>query len=151
MPPFYTTFVKLSDANSLPPDYIQSPPKFSPFFDATLGTIDGTHINCSPSAEERSVSRNRKGVLIQNCLAACSFDLHFTYMLSGWEGSTADSTLFHDAHEVDFFVSLGRYYLADTGFASCNALLVPYWSVWYYLREWKYGNSQYVIPFWQIF
>jgi hypothetical protein len=147
MPPFYTTFVKLPDANSPPPDYIQSSPKFSPFFHDALGAIDGTHVNCSPSAEERSTSRNRKGVLTQNCLAACSFDLRFTYMLSGWEGSTADSTLFHDAREVDLFIPLGRYYLADAGFASCNALLVPYRNVRYHLREWKHGNSRCVISF----
>jgi DDE superfamily endonuclease len=151
MPPFYMTFVKLPDANSPPPDYIQSSPKFSPFFDAALGTIDGTQFNCSLSAEERSASRNCKGILTQNYLAVCSFDLHFTYMLSGWEGSTADSTLFHDVCEVDLFVPPGRYYLADTSFASCNALLVPYQNVQYHLHEGKYGNSQCVIPFWQIF
>ena len=147
MPPFYTTFVKLPEANSPPPEYIQSSPKFSPFFNAALGAIDGTHVNCSPSAEERSASRNRKGVLTQNCLAACSFDLRFTYMLSGWEGSTADSSLFHDARTVDFFVPPGRYYLADAGFASCDTLLVPYRNVRYHLREWKCGNSRCVISF----
>ena len=139
------TFVKLPDANLPPPDYIQSSPKFSPFFDPTLGAIDGTHINCSLSAEEHSVPRNHKGVLTQNCLVACSFDLCFTYVLSGWEGSTADSTLYHDTREVDFFVPLGRYYLADAGFASCDMLLVPYWNVQYHLCEWKYGNSRCVM------
>ena len=152
MPPFYTTFVKLPDANSPPPDYIQSSPKLSPFFDAALGAIGGTHINCSLSAEERSTSRNCKGVLTQNCLAACSFDLRFTYMLSGWEGSTTDSTLFHDSHEVDLFVPPGRYYLADASFASCNVLLVPYQNVRYRLHEWKYGKSgRCVISFLAIF
>ena len=127
------------------PNYIQSSPKFSPFFDATLGAINGTHVNGSLSAEECSTLRNRKGVLTQNCLIVCSFDLHFTYVLSGWEGSTTDSTLYHDAHEVDFFVALGRYYLADAGFASYNTLLVPYRNVRYHLCKWKHGNSQYVM------
>jgi DDE superfamily endonuclease len=59
-------------------------------------------------------------------LAVCSFDLRFTYFLSGWEGSAADSTIFNDAHQVDFYIPRGRYYLADAGFASSDVLLVPY-------------------------
>jgi DDE superfamily endonuclease len=65
-------------------------------------------------------------MLTQNCLAACSFDLHFTYFLSSWEGSTADSTIFNDAHQVNFYIPRGRYYLADAGFTLSDALLVPY-------------------------
>jgi len=75
-------------------------------------------------------------MLTQNCLAACTFDLRFTYFLSGWEGSTADSTLFSVARRTDFYIPKGRYYLADAGFASSDALLVPYRNVRYHLAEW---------------
>src|SRR5260370_38474774 len=126
IPPFYTTYVHLPDADSPTPPEIQSSPKFSPFFDCTLGSIDGTHIRCTSSATDLDMSRNCKGVPTQNCLAACSFDLCFTYFLSGWEGSTHDSILFNDAHRTDFYIPRDRYYLADAGFASSDALLVPY-------------------------
>jgi hypothetical protein len=140
-PPFYTACVRLPDANSPTPPEIRESPKFYPFFDRALGAIDGTHIRCTSSAEERDATRNRKGMLTQNCLAACTFDLRFTYFLSGWEGSTADSMIFNDARSTDFYIPTGRYYLADSGFASSDTLLVPYRGVRYHLSEWGRGNQ----------
>ena len=135
-PPFYTLYVQLPSANSPCPPEIRNSARFYPFFDGVLGAIDGTHINCTSSAEDRDAARNRKGMLTQNCLAACTFDLRFTYLLSGWEGSTADSTLFNAARRTDFYIPKGRYYLADAGFASSDALLVPYRNMRYHLAEW---------------
>jgi hypothetical protein len=84
-------------------------------------------------------------VLTQNCLAACSFDLRFTYVLSGWEGSAHDSTLFHDARINDLYIPNGKYYLADAGFASVDALLVPYRNVRYHLAEWGRAQNAFVV------
>ena len=128
--------MQLPDANSPTLPEIQNSPKFYPFFDGALGAIDGTHILCHSSAADRDATRNRKGVLTQNCLIACSFDLRFMYTLSGWEGSTADLTLFNNACQTNFYIPEGRYYLADAGFASSDALLVPYRNVRYHLSEW---------------
>lgn len=102
-----------------------------------MGAIDGTHIACSPSARERAAARDRKGLLTQNCLMACGFDLRFLYVLSGWEGSAADSLVFHDARQKSFPVPEEKYYLADAGFPLCNQLLVPYRGVQYHLAEWR--------------
>ncbi len=137
--------MQLPDANSPTPPEIERSHKLYPFFDCALGAIDGTHIHCTLSAAGCDATRNRKGVLTQNCLAVCSFDLHFTYFLSGWEGSTHDSTLFYDAHRVDFYIPSGKYYLADAGFASSDALLVPYCNVRYHLSEWSHGKDAYVV------
>ncbi|KAK2657986.1 hypothetical protein Ddye_011038 [Dipteronia dyeriana] len=41
--------------------------------------------------------RNSHGIISQNVLAACNFNLEFMYVLSGWEGSTHDSKLLIDA------------------------------------------------------
>jgi DDE superfamily endonuclease len=79
-------------------------------------------------------------MLTQNCLAACFFNLRFTYILSGWEGSTHDSMLYYDARGIDLYIPDGRYYLADAGFASSMTLLVPYRNVQYHLSEW--GNNR---------
>lgn len=144
-PPFYTACVQLPDADSPTPPEIRRSNKFYPFFEGALGAIDGTHIRCTSSAADCDASRNRKGVITQNCLAACSFDLQFMYVLSGWEGSAHDSTLFHDAHQVDFNIPKGRYYLADAGFASSEALLVPYRNVRYHLSEWNRAKDPYVV------
>ena len=38
----------------------------------------------------------------QNVLAACSFDLKFTYVLPSWEGSASDSRILNNALTRDF-------------------------------------------------
>ena len=49
------------------------------------------HIPAHVPAKDQSRFRNRKGVLSQNVLAACTFDLQFIFVYPGWEGSAADS------------------------------------------------------------
>jgi hypothetical protein len=131
----------LPDAASPTPLEITQNPKFYPYFADAIGAIDGTHIACHPSSEERHAARNRKGTLTQNCLAACSFDMSFLYMLSGWEGSAADARIYHDARTTDLAIPASKYYLADAGFASCNELLVPYRGVRYHLSEWGRADA----------
>jgi hypothetical protein len=65
-----------------------------------MGAIDGTHINCAPSIEERQTSHNWKGGTIQNVLACCSFDLKFQYFLSGADGASSDAMFFIDAPPI---------------------------------------------------
>jgi len=140
-PPIYSTYVRLPDADSPPALEIVQNPKFFPFFANAIGAIDGTHIACHPFGEDRHAAWDRKGNFSQNCLAACSFNLCFTYMLSGWEGSAADARLYHDARTTDFSIPEGKYYLADAGFGSCDELLVPYRGVRYHLAEWGRANT----------
>lgn len=49
------------------------------------------HIPAHVPAKDQSQFRNRKGILSQNVLAACTFDLQFIFIYPGWEGSAADS------------------------------------------------------------
>ncbi|KIK13049.1 hypothetical protein PISMIDRAFT_18263 [Pisolithus microcarpus 441] len=118
------------------PPFIRENTKFFPFFEDMIGAIDGMHIACNPAADERDASRNRKGFTSQNCLVCCDFDLFFTYVLSGWEGSMADASIYHDARLNDLKIPDGKYYLADTGFPSCPQLLVPHRGQRYHLAEW---------------
>jgi len=83
--PFYTKYVCLPKATDPVPPEIAENSKFYPYFENVIGALDGTHIACSPSEHDRQIARNCKGFLSQNCLIACSFDLHFLYVLSGWE------------------------------------------------------------------
>ncbi|KZT50631.1 hypothetical protein CALCODRAFT_418984, partial [Calocera cornea HHB12733] len=133
-PNIYTRYVRLPDT-STPPEISESP-KLYPFFKDCLAAIDGSHIAAKPCAEDRPRYRDRKGGLSINVLAACTFDMRFCYILSGWEGSIADSMLFDHAQSGDLVVPAGKYYLGDAGFAHCDALLVPYRGVRYHLREW---------------
>ncbi|KAJ7054234.1 hypothetical protein C8F01DRAFT_969788, partial [Mycena amicta] len=58
--PFYSDHVRLPTTTDPVEEYIRNNPKFYPFFKDAIGAIDGTHINCAPSAADRHASRNRK-------------------------------------------------------------------------------------------
>ncbi|GMN74923.1 hypothetical protein TIFTF001_053272, partial [Ficus carica] len=62
-----------------------------------IGAIDCTHIPCVPPSENADAWINRKGFHSQNILAACSFDMKFTYMLIGYEGSCHDARMLGEA------------------------------------------------------
>jgi hypothetical protein len=61
-------------------------------------------------------------------------------VLSGWEGSVADMTMYRDARMTDLPIPNGKMYLADAGFGACDTLLVPYRKERYHLQE--FGRSQ---------
>jgi hypothetical protein len=137
-PPFYTNNVYLPHEHNHVSPYIKNNPKFFPFFKDCLGAIDGTHIACNPTAAERDANRDRKGMITQNCLAICDFEMRFLYIFSGWEGSTSDSTMFHDARITDLPVLPRKYYLADAGFPTTESLLIPFRGrLRYHLAEWQ--------------
>lgn len=134
--PFYTEYVCLPDPDAPTPSEISHNPKLYPFFKDAIGVIDGTHIACSPTAEDQHTSQDRKGGLTQNCLAACTFDLRFVYLHTGWEGSAADSLIYHCTRAADLSIPPGKFYLADAGFPACDGLVIPYRRMRYHLQEW---------------
>ena len=62
-----------------------------------VGAIDGTHVRASVSPKIQGRFRGRKDGTTQNVLAAISFDLKFTNVLAGWEGSAHDLHVLNDA------------------------------------------------------
>ena len=62
-----------------------------------VGAIDGTHVRASVPLEIQGRFRGREDGTTQNVLAAISFDLKFTYVLAGQEGSAYDSRVLNDA------------------------------------------------------
>jgi len=50
-------------------------------------------------AKIQAAFRGRKNHPTQNLLAAVDFDLKFTYVLAGWEGSAHDATILADVLE----------------------------------------------------
>ena len=137
--PFYTTYVKPPGVDNLSPK-IRSNKKFWPYFKDTIGAIDGSHLPIVPPAYLASPYRNCKGFLSQNCLFACDFNLHFTYALTGWEGSASDARVFGDACSRNLDIPDGKYLLGDLGFPSKPSILVPYRGVRYHLAEWGRAN-----------
>jgi hypothetical protein len=141
--PFYSDFVHGPRSNDPHSPYIFRNKRFYPFFENAIGAMDGTHFISSGSAEEQAIARNHKGLVTQNCLAACDFDYNFTYISSGWEGSVSDSTMYFDSRTTDLKVQPGKYYLADAGFPLASALLIPYRGVRYHLAEWGCADLRY--------
>ena len=144
----YGTYIKLPTRNTCLHDSILNDEGLYPYFKDCIGAIDGTHIPAFVPEIRCAPFRNRKGEISQNVLAACSFDLKFVYILSGWEGSASDSLVYQNARSRDFQIPEGKYYLADAGYPNTDALLAPYRGMRYHLKEW--GNSRdrckYILP-----
>jgi hypothetical protein len=138
-PPFYTHFVKLPDDEV--PFVIQSDPKYAAFRDARA-CVDGSLEDAFVIEEDMSRYRSRKGRISQNILAACTFDMQLCYMMTGWEGSTADGRLWEEARKRDLDISPGRYWLADAGFPLSEYCMVPYRGKRYHLKEWAKSNQR---------
>ena len=62
-----------------------------------VGTIDGIDIRVTVDHEDSPKYHSRKDHPTQNVLATCTFDLKFTYVLTGWEGTASDSRIIKDA------------------------------------------------------
>ncbi|KXN87207.1 hypothetical protein AN958_09065 [Leucoagaricus sp. SymC.cos] len=92
--PFYSKYVQLPQVDDPTPKFIQSQCKFAQFFGGAIGAMDGTYISCCPSAADCAAAQNQKGDISQNCLAYVSFSMRFLYLVSGWKGSTADTTIY---------------------------------------------------------
>ena len=62
-----------------------------------MGAIDGTHVLAIVPLKYIAAFLGRKHTTTQNVLAAMDFDLRFTYVLAGWEGSAHDALILADA------------------------------------------------------
>ncbi|KAF8992397.1 hypothetical protein BDQ17DRAFT_1196680, partial [Cyathus striatus] len=58
--PFFQKYVYLARVDDPADPFIQAQPKFNPYFSNAIGAMDGTHINCCPSAADCQAARNRK-------------------------------------------------------------------------------------------
>ncbi|XP_025821786.1 protein ALP1-like [Panicum hallii] len=82
--------------------------------------------------------RGRKSYTTQNIMAAVDFDLRFTFVTAGWEGTAHDASILRDALERPngLRVPEGKFYLVDAGYGAKPGFLPPYRGVRYHLNEW---------------
>ena len=73
--------------------------RWYPYFKDCIGAIDGTHVLARVPRDMQAAFMGRKHTTTQNILAAVDFDLRFTYVLAGWEGSAHDALILTDALE----------------------------------------------------
>ncbi|KAF8404226.1 hypothetical protein HHK36_009108 [Tetracentron sinense] len=63
---------------------------FSHYFKGCVGAIDDSYILAMVKIEDQPRYRTRNGRIAQNVMAVVGFDMKFTYVLAGWEGSVSD-------------------------------------------------------------
>ncbi|XP_023767600.2 uncharacterized protein LOC111916207 [Lactuca sativa] len=69
---------------------------------------------------------------------------HFTYVLTGWEGTASDSRIIKNAFTRDdkLLIPSGRYCLVDVGLPHTDKLMAPYRGVKYHLKEYSMRGPQ---------
>ncbi|KAL4556205.1 hypothetical protein LXL04_038849 [Taraxacum kok-saghyz] len=133
-----THFIQQPKGDVVPKE-IQEKKIFYPFFKNCVGAIDGTHVRVKVPNKDAPRYRGRKGYPTINVLAACTFDLKFTYILTGWEGTASDSRILRSAltREDKLVIPTGRYYLVDAGLPHSTTIMTPYRGVRYHLKEYS--------------
>ncbi|KAL0460989.1 UNVERIFIED_CONTAM: hypothetical protein Slati_0726100 [Sesamum latifolium] len=83
-------------AKAIPIDDYCADPRWR-WFKGCLGALDGTFIDVRVPKIKKGRYRTRKGHAAVNVLGVCNPNMQFIYVLSGWEGSTADIRVLRDA------------------------------------------------------
>ncbi|XP_025813055.1 uncharacterized protein LOC112890368 [Panicum hallii] len=131
--------VHASEAST--PAKIAGNPRWDSYFKDCIGAIDGTHVRASVPKHKEASFRGRKSYPTQNVMAAVDFNLRFTFVLAGWEGTAYDALVLRDALEREngLRVPQGKFYLVDAGYGAKPGFLPPFHGVRYHLNEW--GNN----------
>ncbi|KAK8957278.1 hypothetical protein KSP39_PZI001342 [Platanthera zijinensis] len=81
------------------PPQILNDSRYMPYFKDCIGAIDGTHVDARISPEKKVRYIGRHGVTTQNVMAVCDFNMCFTFVMAGWEGSAHDSRIYKKSHK----------------------------------------------------
>ncbi|KAL0430554.1 UNVERIFIED_CONTAM: hypothetical protein Sradi_0681400, partial [Sesamum radiatum] len=70
-------------------------------------------------------------------------NMEFIYVLTGWEGSAADSRVLRNAinRPTGLRIPTGNCYLCDNGYTNGDSFLTPHRGVRYHLSEWDRGAA----------
>ncbi|KAL8521633.1 hypothetical protein ACS0TY_011961 [Phlomoides rotata] len=119
-------------------------------FKGCLGALDGMYIDVLVPTVDKGRYRNCKGHVSVNVLGVCDINMRFLYILTGWEGSAADSRVLRDAihrpnslrvprGNIDIYITMSflhvRQWLSEL-------FLTPYKGVRYHLNEWSNRRPQ---------
>ncbi|KAL4567057.1 hypothetical protein LXL04_022628 [Taraxacum kok-saghyz] len=116
--------------------------RYMPYFKDCIGYIDGTHIDaCIPVAEQMRY-RGRKGIPTFNVIAVCDFEMCFTFISVGWEGSAHDVMLLNILCACRFIILfllfVGKYYIVDKGYPDRKGYLAPYSRIRYHQSQFEH-------------
>ncbi|CAN1774349.1 hypothetical protein LINPERHAP1_LOCUS12911, partial [Linum perenne] len=82
----------------------------------------GVHVDAIIPTSQQIPFRGRKGTSTQNVLCVCSFDMRFTYVVAGWEGSV------HDARILSIMTtdSNNQFPMPPLGTIACNHYITTF-------------------------
>ncbi|KAL4586007.1 hypothetical protein LXL04_010637 [Taraxacum kok-saghyz] len=141
------TIKPVDNYNDVVPDYILNNRRYYPMFKDCIGAIDGTHVRASVRRHEEAKYIGRKGYATQNIMAVCDFNMCFTFVLAGWEGTAHDTRIFNEAlrrQELRFPHPAGdKYYVVDAGYPNTRGYLAPYKGthIRYHLPDFQRGQT----------
>ncbi len=119
----------------IPPN-IHANTKCFPYFSNCIGALDGTHVPANIRVDNQKPFRSRKGTISQNVLAVVNFNMIFTFIVVGWEGSAHDGRVLNNSLLQDFPLIHGKFYSGDAGNSLTKYCLTPYRGTRYHLKEW---------------
>ncbi|KAI3782587.1 hypothetical protein L2E82_12638 [Cichorium intybus] len=128
-------------------EHIINNPRYFPMFKDCIGAIDGTHVKASIRENEQAKYIGRKGYTTQNIMAACDFNMCFTFAWAGWEGTAHDTRIFNEAlrrPELNFPHPSGdKYYVVDAGYPNTRGYLSPYkgTDIRYHIPDFRRGKT----------
>ncbi|KAB2595761.1 hypothetical protein D8674_031211 [Pyrus ussuriensis x Pyrus communis] len=76
------------------PQEIRRDTRYMPHFKDCIGAIDGVYVEASIPPPYQVPYIGRKGIPTQNIMAACNFDMQFTFACAGWEDTAHDTRAF---------------------------------------------------------
>ncbi|XP_027184172.1 uncharacterized protein LOC113782479 [Coffea eugenioides] len=103
--------------------------RFVQWFTNVVGALDGTHIPAHPPPGQQAAYTHRHGQATQNVLAICDFDMRFSYIYAGWEGSAHDARVLDGALTGPTHFPMPpprKYYLVDSAYRNIPGFLAPY-------------------------
>ncbi|KAL8521243.1 hypothetical protein ACS0TY_011689 [Phlomoides rotata] len=142
---FFSVLAHHTKNRSITFQFKRSGQTVSRYFHSVLRSVLTLHSNFLvqpqpiPDDTEKARYRNRKENVTVNVLGVCDQAMKFVYVLTGWEGSAADSRVLRDAINRTHVLKVpkGNYYLCDNGYPNCEGFLTPYKGVRYHLSEWS--------------
>ncbi|XP_028556039.1 uncharacterized protein LOC114581006 [Dendrobium catenatum] len=116
-----------------------------PYFRDCIGAIDGTHVDARIPVEDQIPFIGRHHKTTQNVMATCDFDMCFTFVSAGWEGSAHDARIFKHAVTNPKFnfpkPPTNKYYLVDAAYPMKKGYLKPYPDTRYHLADFARGSQ----------
>ncbi|KAL3720411.1 hypothetical protein ACJRO7_005259 [Eucalyptus globulus] len=132
--------IKSPSFDVVPPKILMNP-NHARYFKDCVGAIDGTHVDVTVARSQQIPYRGRRGNTTQNVLCVCSFDMKFTFVYSGWEGSANDCRVLSAAlatPQLQFpRPPPGKYYVVDSGYAAQSGFLTPFRRERYHLNDYR--------------